>query len=433
MIMRVFVSVLFCIATLATPVMSQEEPAETPTPQSIAMELFGAANRYYQAEDFEAANRMLEAALDIKPGHPTVLRYLLMTAMASSNTDDAFNALERMIAAGIVFDPSRFEEALRTADDARFQTILDAFAANNLAVGDAERFAIIDAPDALIEGVAMDIETDRLFVSSVAQRQILMLEPFGRDDPIVFADASDGLWSVFGLAVDDRTRMVWAASGVVPQTPLETDEEAGTALFAFDLVTGDLYRRYEIDGAGQIADFVVRDGVVYASDSRAPRIYVLDTLTSELRVLVEDERFVNLQGIALARGALYVADYSLGIWRVDLGDQSVSLVRPGAESLIGIDGLLNSRDGRIIAVRNGVTPYQVMAIDLDRDGLAVANIEVLLRNHPDMAGQTEPTLIDLADGRGWLIANGAWPLFPEDGSEPESTRPATVVLELDIP
>jgi hypothetical protein len=431
--MRQLVSVLFCIASLTAPVMSQDEPAATPTPQSITLELFGAANRYYQAGDFEAAKRMLEAASDIKPGHPTVLRYLLMTAMASANTDDAFNALDRMIAAGIIFDPSEFEETLRTVDDARFQTIIDAFAANDVSIGDAERFAVIDAPDALIEGVAMDIETDRLFVSSVAQRQILMLEPFGRDDPIVFADASDGLWSVFGLAVDDRTRMVWAASGVVPQTPLEADEETGTALFAFDLVTGDLYRRYEIDGAGQIADFVVRDGVVYASDSRASRIYVLDELSSQLRVLVEDERFVNLQGVALARGALYVADYSLGIWRVDLGDQSVSLVRPGAESLIGIDGLLNSRDGRIIAVRNGVTPHQVMAIDLDRQGLVVENVEVLLRNHPDMVDQTEPTLIDLADGRGWLIANGAWPLFPADGSEPESVRPATIVLELDIP
>jgi tetratricopeptide (TPR) repeat protein len=431
--MRRIISVLFCVAVLSTPSTAQDVTAETPTPQSIAMELFGAANSYYQAGDFEAAKRMLEAALEIKPAHPTVLRYLLFTAMASGNTDDAFNTLDRMIAAGIVYDTGAIEDDLRAADDARYQAIIDAFELNNVATGEAERFAVINRPDALIEGVAMDIETDRLFVSSVAQRQILMLEPFGRDDPIVFADASDGLWSVFGLAVDDRTRMVWAASGVVPQTPLEPDEEAGTALFAFDLVTGDLYRRYEIDGAEQIADFVVRDGIVYASDSRAPRIYVLDALSSQLRVLVEDERFVNLQGIALARGALYVADYSLGIWRVDLGDQSVSLVRAGEESLIGIDGLLNSRDGRIIAVRNGVAPHQVMAIDLDRDGLAVENVEVLLRNHPDMSDQTEPTLIDLADGRGWLIANGAWPLFPEDRSEPETVRPATIVLELDIP
>ena len=108
-------------------------------------------------------------------------------------------------------------------------------------------------------------------------------------------------------------------------------------------------------------------------------------------------------------------------------------MRPGEASLIGIDGLLNTRDGRIVAVRNGAAPHQMMAIDLDRDGREVAATEVLLRAHPDMTGATEPTLVDLADGRAWLVANAAWPLFPEDGSEPASERPATVILEMDLP
>ena len=199
------------------------------------------------------------------------------------------------------------------------------------------------------------------------------------------------------------------------------------------MMTGDLYRRFEMDGAGRLADFVVRDGIVYVSDADAPRIYVLNSISSQLELLVEDPRFVSLQGLALAHGALYVADYAMGIWRIDLGDHSVSLVRAGDESLIGIDGFLNTREGRLIAVRNGVSPHQVMAIDLDATGHAVANIDILLRGHRDMAGETEPTLIDLADGRGWLVANAAWPLFPEDGSAPETPRPATVILELDLP
>jgi hypothetical protein len=49
-----------------------------------------------------------------------------------------------------------------------------------------------------------------------------------------------------------------------------------------------------------------------------------------------------------------------------------------------------------------------------------------------MTEGTEPTLIDLADGRGWLVANSAWPLFPEDGSVPEQERPETLILEMDI-
>lgn len=51
-----------------------------------------------------------------------------------------------------------------------------------------------------------------------------------------------------------------------------------------------------------------------------------------------------------------------------------------------------------------------------------------------MAGElAEPTLVDPADGRAWLVANAAWPRFPADGESPDSEQPATVILEIDLP
>jgi len=423
------------IALLLSPAQAQNADDATPrTPQDLAMAMFDAAGSALSSGDHETARRMLEAALDLKPGHPAILQGLLTIAVRAGNADDGFAALERMADAGISIDPARAADLLSRADADRFAAVSGRLTANAAPAGRAEVAARVNSPGALIEGVAMDIETDRLFLSSVTGREILMLEPFDRDTPVVFADREDGLWSVFGLAVDDRSRMVWAGSAATDQTPLEAGETGGTALFAFDLVTGDLYRRYTIDGAVQIADFTVRDGVVYASDSGAPRVYVLDSLSGQLQVLAEDPRFVSLQGVALVRGALYVADYAMGIWRIDLGDHSVSLVRPGNESLIGLDGLRQTRDGRLLAVRNGTRPHQVMAIDLDREGLAVASVEVLLRGHPAMASDRgEPTLIDPADGRAWLIANAAWPLFPGDGEDRSADIEPVVVLELDLP
>ncbi len=419
---------------LTTPALSWQDEAPAPTPQSIAMDLFGLANQAVEAEDYEAARRLLEAALDLKPAHPAVLRGLLITSVRAGRADDAFHALERMAAGGIAFDPAPATELLQRADADRFTAVSERLAANSAPMGRAEVAARISGLDALIEGVAIDIETDRLFLSSVTGREILLLEPFARNQPQVFADREDGLWSVFGLAVDDRSRLVWAGSAAIEQTPLEEGEEGGTALFAFDLVSGDLYRRYEIDGAVQIADFTVRDGVVYASDSQAPRVYVLNSLNGNLEVLAEDSRFVSLQGVALARGALIVADYATGLWRIDLGDGSVSLVRAGEESLIGIDGLRQTRDGRLLAVRNGTRPHQVMAIDLDATGHAVSATEVLLRGHPMMGGErAEPTLIDPADGRAWLVANSPWPYFSADAADrPEGGADPIVILELDL-
>lgn len=424
-------------ALLALPARGQnaatEADASLATPQSIAAELFGGANSALRQGDFESARRMLEAALDLKPGHPAILGGLFRIAIRAGQPADALQALEGMADAGLSFDPGAQTETLTLADAARFEAVASRLRDNASPVGHAERAARISRPDALIEGVAVDIETDRIFLSSVTGREILLLEPFAPDEAHVFADRSAGLGSVFGIAVDDRSRMVWATSGVVPQTPLDEDEAPGTALFAFDLTTGDLYRRYQIEGAGRLADLVVRDGIVYVADAETPRIYVLNSISGQLELLAEDPRFVSLQGLALARGALYAADYATGIWRIDLGDHSVSLVRPNAMSLIGIDGLLNTRDGRLVSVRNGASPHQVMAIDLDPEGRAVENVEIILRGHPDMTGDTEPTLIDLADGRAWLVANAAWPLFPEDGAEPSAPRPATIILQMDLP
>lgn len=432
--MRRILTAAILAGMLATPLAAREADAPS-TPQTLARDMFAQANRAMADGDYEAARRLLEAALDLKPAHPAILRGLATVARRAGRPEDAFLALEQLAGAGLTLDIDPFAEFLEDADQERFSALTRALAANAAPVGRAEAVARIDRGGALIEGVAIDIETDRLFLSSVTGREILLLEPFARDTPEVFADRDDGLWSVFGLAVDDRTRVVWAGSAAIDQTPLDEGETGGTALFAFDLVTGDLYRRYEIDGAVQIADFTVRDGTVYATDSGAPRVYVLDSVSGELEVLAEDPRFVSLQGAALARGALYVADYATGLWRIDLGDRSVSLVRAGAESLIGIDGLRQTRDGRLIAVRNGSLPHQVMAIDLDPEGRAVASTQVLLRGHPDMGGDlAEPTLVDTADGRAWLVANAAWPRHTAqaDGS-PQGEPAPTVILELDLP
>ena len=66
---------------LTTPALSWQDEAPAPTPQSIAMDLFGLANQAVEAEDYEAARRLLEAALDLKPAHPAVLRGLLITSV----------------------------------------------------------------------------------------------------------------------------------------------------------------------------------------------------------------------------------------------------------------------------------------------------------------------------------------------------------------
>lgn len=422
---------LAALCLLSSAAFAQDAP-DPLAPFETARELRIEAQRAAQNGEYETARRSLEAALGLQPGSPSVLLGLAQIGMMAGDDELIFSALERAASAGIAFELVNLGEAdarLRDTQPDRYAALDGELTRNFSPVGQAERALRVDVPDSLIEGVAVEIETDRFFLSDVVGRQVLVVEPFDRSSAQVFADAEDGLYSPFGIVSDDVNRVIWVASGVLPQTPMDEGEEAGTALLALDLVTGEVYRRYEAEGAERFADLVTRDGMVWLVDSGANRIYTLSSLSGSLQLLSDDPRFASLQGAALADGALYVADYALGLWRVDLADGSAQQVRPGDESLLGIDGLSSTREGRLIAARNGVNPHAVMAIDLSADGLSVAATEILVSGHADFG---EPTLIDVQDDRIFFVANAPWALWPNDGSGPTQSIPPLVVLEYDL-
>lgn len=418
-----------CLAAGLAPAQAQE--AETPlslmdTSLQLRAETRDAATR----GDWETARRTNAAALVLQPGHPGLLRNQILIEANAGSPSLLLNALEDLAVAGLTFDLDQSEVITGLADryPVRYGAVSQRLAENAEPVGSAEIHLTANLPDNLIEGVAVDIETERVFLSSVSERAIYMFQ-HGSTEPEVFADREDGLGSVFALVADPRNLVLYAASGVVAQTPLEDGEEPGTAIFAFDLSTGDLIARHTIEGAVRFADLTVRDGVLYASDAEAPRIYRLNGPNGQLQLFIEDNRFTSLQGVALSAGSVWVADYALGIWKINPGTgQAVlaSLTESG-ESLIGLDGLATGLDGTLYAVRNGTNPMGVLRFEMSNQGDLI-DVKPILTRHDAFGTHGEPTLLHILDGRAFLMANAQWPLFPEDGSEPEAERSNPIVL-----
>jgi hypothetical protein len=72
--------------------------------------------------------------------------------------------------------------------------------------------------------------------------------------------------------------------------------------------------------------------------------------------LIPAGQIVSPQGIAVARNALFVADYAQGVYRIDLtSKRPVKLKAPSDAMLLGIDGLVR-RGGQLIAIQNGAQP-----------------------------------------------------------------------------
>jgi hypothetical protein len=137
--------------------------------------------------------------------------------------------------------------------------------------------------------------------------------------------------------------------------------------------------------------------------------------------------FASMQGIAPARNVLYVADYSKGIFAIDLRTRDVHPLRvPPNASLLGVDGLYFVNDRTLIGTQNGTNPNRIIRIRLAPGGLAVSSVETLLANG---SGMGDPTLGVLVGKRFFFNGNAQWDLFGDDGkiADPLKLQPAVVL------
>jgi sugar lactone lactonase YvrE len=295
-------------------------------------------------------------------------------------------------------------------------------------------WAITDM-DGIIEGVALHPTTLTAYFSDVHNRCIWYRDVSG-DSAVMrklSADA-DGLSGVFALKFSSDGRTLWASSSAVPEMKGYTAADRGRGLLAaYDLATRKLRRTYVLpaDGRGHVlGDFILApDGTIYASDSTAPVIWRLPPGGQVLENWLENPAFKSLQGLVLTADgrSLYVADYSQGLWRINLATHAAALLpAPAGANLRGVDGLY-AVPGGFIAVQNGLSPQRIIGIALDAAG-APAHVSVLLSGLPVM---TDLSLGQVVNGRFHFIANSGWELYANPLASP-APRSVTI-LEASLP
>ena len=219
----------------------------------------------------------------------------------------------------------------------------------------------------------------------------------------------NGIWSISGIGVDSRRRVLWACSNRFEGSEgYVTGTEKEAALYAFDLDTAGLNRRYPIrkPGDSHFCDglTLAPDGTVYVADSAGLTVYEGKLGERNLRVLVGPESGISPQGLALSYDgrALVVSDYMSGLYLINLKDGKISRVQEDPpDSLAGIDGLVaHGRD--LIAIQNGIQPNRVVMLKMSDDGLTVRALKVLDINHPLFG---EPTLGTLVNNSLFFVAN----------------------------
>jgi sugar lactone lactonase YvrE len=174
------------------------------------------------------------------------------------------------------------------------------------------------------------------------------------------------------------------------------------------------------------------DGNIYVSDSAAAGIYRMRRGTDALEAFLPTSGFKSTQGLAFSDDGktLYVADYTDGLWAVDIASKTRRRVEAPADAwLAGMDGLTRVKDG-FITVQIGVQPNRVLRLRLDSQKQRIAIVEVLEMNHPDYSG---PIQGDLEGGAFLYVANSQLNLANgETGAFAADRAVPTVVLRLPL-
>lgn len=386
----------------------------------------------YNAKEYAKFLEQTKRASALKPNHPRLLYNLAVAYALNNKPDDALTVLERLAAMDLIFND--VEDLKPLHDLPRFKAVRKEFALNEKPVNRSEKAFTIPQKDLITEGIAYDAKTKRFFVSSIHRRKIVSIDKNGRVSD--FSSDTDGLWSVSGMRVDEKRNVLWAATTAFPQMKDFIKADDGkSAIFKYDLKTGKLLQKFPLSNEKEkhaLGDLVLaKNGDVYASDSVSPNIYRIDSKTNKLEIFLSSDNFASLQGLAFSPDEkfLFAADYSKGVFRVDLKDKKISQIAVDKNTNpIAIDGLYFHQDS-LIVIQNGFRPHRVARFVLNKDFTRITKSETLEANHADF---NEPTLGVFVGNDLYYIANSQWNLTNERGTLAEDKLKEPVILRLKL-
>ncbi len=389
-------------------------------------ETMARAQDAFASENWNALAAELDAAQRLRPYSLYLMRNRILAHEMNGDRARALQIARQAAERGLSMDLSGHDAFDAVKDDPAFAAIAKQMADNASARGESIDFVELAYDDWLPEAIAIGRD-EADFIGCVRSGEIHDLRQ--RDD-VLYARGG-----VFDIEVRGQT--LWAAINNQLAYKKAGEEPAFAAVAAFDLEMGAQIREIRL-GAGDalIGDIEIGgDGVIYASDSKTPRIFKIDSADDKRAVSFANPRYANLQGIALdeENGRLYVADYLTGLYAMDLDTGEATLLGNDADAhLGGIDGLY-LYDGDLIGVQNGTTPQRIVRMRLSKDGMNVRKFKVLAQN---LSQWNEPTHGSVRGDTFYYIATSNWPSYDAENGwavrDDNPPRPVRIMaIELD--
>jgi hypothetical protein len=380
------------------------------------------AAKAHKEKNYPAYLENAKAALNLRPAQP---RYLYNVACGYALIGDqraAVALLGRIANMGLVYPVDTDGDLASLRGTRGFEAIVDKIASNKTLISRSSTAFMLDQKGLITESIAYDTKTHTYYISSVHKRKVVRVDSEGTVKD--FSKPVDGLWSAMGIKADSKRRHLWVATAGHPQMiGFEKGEDGRSGIFKYDLDTGRLIKKYLLPNQPNkhwLGDVVItRSGDVFATDSLNPQIYRISKKTDKLELFAEMPPMVSPQGLALTpdEKSMFIADYSMGIFKLDLKTKKITELPAPQIATVGVDGMY-FYNGSLIAIQNGTTPHRVVRFKLSKSLDAIENFETLEANNPLF---DEPTLGVIVNDTLFYIANSQWGAIDKDGnlSQPE--------------
>jgi len=403
---------------------------------AVARAAWARAVAAYNASDLNTALREVTRAATAWPTQQAYVWGRASVAAEAGNLAVVREALANYAALGLGRDLRADSAFAPLVADPAFQRVVNALDAGRAPLKRSTVQAVLPDSTFWPEGMDVDARTGDFYVASIRHRTVARVTRTGHVHEL-WPRGRDELGAVLGVRVDTARNALWATtSGIPQQAGYSPADSAVAALLQVALPDGEIVRRWDVPvmpGGHMLGDLAVAStGDVFITDSYEPVLYRLPGGAGDLE-RIESSLFRSLQGIAPTPDGriVYVADYSHGILRVDLGSGAAMRLEdaPGSTSL-GCDGIVWWR-GSIIAVQNGVAPARIARFVLDDGGKRIVRVEVLDRNF-EIAD--EPTIGAVAGDSFVYVANSQWEKHRGDGTRRQDVAlTAPVLLAAPLP
>ena len=407
---------LLLAALLALPAIAQQQP-EIPAelPDNVS-ELRSLAGQAYITRNHDQFRRILEKLHRLRPYNSEYMYQLVLARALQGDRSAAYEMMLTMQRQGLSydFDQTPSSEAIRGTQV--YEYINDLMKRAGQPMGDGEVAFELPAEMVLPEALTWDPTREAFLVGTVNEGILLSVTPAGERTELLRANADNGMWGIFDVAVDSERNRLWITSASTPVFAGHDEDNSGeAALFEFELDSLDFVKAHPVpedNRPNALANMVLMpNGDLFIADAALPVIYRKTAGADGLEAFLAARRSVSLRGITASDDGryLYLADYELGIVVIDLVDQKVyDLGGPETLNLGGIDGLY-WWDGHLVMIQNGIEPERILRLELGEDGRTVTNIRPLAVALPEF---DQPTYGTIVDGDLYYYANSHWSVPP---------------------